>query len=95
MPQRTANRKPSAKDTRRILGPALKLIRDDLRKMSQDDLAQAIGANPSTISRYENGTAFASNEAMYAIAAALRVHIDAISYPVHTVYVQAENEPAA
>lgn len=89
------NRKPSAKDSRRLLGPAVKLIREDLRHMSQDALAQAAGINPSTISRYENGTAFASLENMCRIAAVLQVDLDAISYPVHTITVPAEREPAA
>jgi len=92
---RKSNRKPSAKDTRRLLPGALRVIRNDLRKMSQDDLAQAAGLNPSTVSRYENGTAFASTDAMHRIAEALGVDLDTISYPVHTVYVTADADAVA
>jgi transcriptional regulator with XRE-family HTH domain len=91
---RKPNRKPSAKDERRISGDALRVIRSELRQMSQDDLAQAVKMNPSTITRYEKGTAYASREAMFALAAALRVPLDAISYPVHTVYVPVPAEDA-
>lgn len=85
----------SAKDHRRLLPDAVKLVRSELRHMTQDSLAQAVGLDPSLISRYEKGTAFASYDAMYKIAAALGVSIDAISYPVHWVYVPSDSEPAA
>lgn len=94
-PPRKPNRKPSAKSTRRLLGGAVRVIRDDLRKMSQDELGRRTGLNASTVSRYESGTAFASHEAMCKIAAALEVNLDAISYPVHTVTVVADTEDAA
>lgn len=59
--------------------------------MKQDELAQKAGIHPSMLSRYETGTAYASLDAMYRIAAALGVNLDDISYPVHVVYVVAED----
>lgn len=93
---RKPNRKPSAKDSRRLLGGALRIIRSELRHMTQDDLALKAGLESgATISRYESNTAYASLEAMCRIAAALGVDLDDISYPVHTVVVVAPNESVA
>jgi len=85
----------SAKDHRRINGAALRYIRSEVVKMSQDALAQAADLNPSTISRYETEEAFASYDAMYRIAAALRVPLGVITYPVFTAYATPETESVA
>lgn len=88
-------KKPSAKDQRRLLGGAVRVIREQARQMKQDECAQLAGMHPSMLSRLESGTAYASLEAMCRLAGALQVDLDAISYPVHTVYIAADGKDAA
>lgn len=55
-----------------IIGENIRKYRK-LRNMSQDELAEAIGANRVTISKYENGGYLPSIPALERLATALRV----------------------
>lgn len=51
-----------------------------MRKITHQQLAQAIGKSQSAISKYESGEIAVDIDTLYAIANALQVHIETLLY---------------
>ncbi len=59
----------------KILGKKIKVTRVE-QDLNQTDLAEKIGANQKSVSRYENGTTVPSLETMAKIAKVLKKPVD-------------------
>jgi transcriptional regulator with XRE-family HTH domain len=59
----------------KILGKKIKVARVEL-DLNQTDLADKIGTNQKSVSRYENGLSFPSLETMAKIAKVLKKPVD-------------------
>lgn len=76
----------TTRNERRILGGAAFRIRD-AKKIKQDTVAQKVGIHPAYLSNIERGKKQPSIETMAAIANALEVDLDDISYMTSVVVV--------
>ena len=91
------------RNQRRILGGAVRRFRDDLRHLTQDELATAVAAylpsgkplHHAYISNIESGRKQPSEAVIGAIANVLKVDIDDISYMANVYVIVASNEDAA
>lgn len=83
----------TTRNERRVLGPAVRCIRD-LKGITQDTLATAADIHFAYLSNIERGKKSPSVDVIARLANALAVDINAISY-MATVYVVDATEDAA